>query len=58
MSSKKKQPTGLKTNEAKWGKTLMDAGWCAVPNTIIERQQAIGLDATDMNILLSLVDSR
>ena len=57
MATKKKQSatTTLKTNEAKWGKALMGAGWCAVPNVIIERQKAIGLDAIDMNILLHLM---
>ena len=44
----------LRANEKKWSKTLMDAGWTAFPSVIIERQQALGLDATDVNILLHL----
>lgn len=44
-----------KANIEKWGKTLMDAGWTAVPSTIIERQKKLGLDAIDMNILLHLM---
>ncbi len=44
----------LRVNERKWSKTLMDAGWTAFPSVIIERQKALGLDATDVNILLHL----
>ena len=44
----------LRINERKWSKTLMDAGWTAIPTVIIERQQALGLDAVDVNILLHL----
>lgn len=44
----------LKINEQKWSKPLMDAGWTVIPNVIIERQKALGLDALDVNILLHL----
>ena len=44
----------LKTNELKWSKPLMDAGWTAFPSVLIERQKALGLDALDINILLHL----
>ncbi len=47
---------GLKENEKKWGKPLIDAGWSLIPATIIERQQALGLDALDMNIILHIVN--
>lgn len=42
-------------NEKKWTKPLMDAGWTVFPSVILERQQALGLDAIDVNILLHLV---
>lgn len=45
----------LRTNEKKWGKPLMEAGWTLLPNTIIVRQRALGLTSTDINILLHLV---
>lgn len=32
----------------------MDAGWTVIPSVIIERQQVLGLDALDVNILLHL----
>lgn len=45
----------LRTNEKKWTKTLMATGWSAFPNIIIEKQQALGLDPLDMNIIIHLV---
>lgn len=44
----------LKENERKWTKVLMDAGWTVIPNVIIQRQAALGLDAIDINILMHL----
>ncbi|MCA9470172.1 MAG: helix-turn-helix domain-containing protein [Nitrospira sp.] len=44
----------LRINEQKWTKTLMDAGWTAIPSVIFERQKAIGLDPLDINILLHI----
>ena len=54
---KKVQPVDvetLKKNEAKWSKPLMAAGWNAIPSIIIEKQEALGLDAIDMNIIVHL----
>jgi DNA-binding transcriptional regulator YhcF (GntR family) len=44
----------LRVNEKKWTKALMDAGWTCVPSVIVERQQALGLDPIDINILMHL----
>jgi DNA-binding transcriptional regulator YhcF (GntR family) len=44
----------LRRNEAKWSKPLMTAGWNAIPSIIIEKQEALGLDALDMNIIIHL----
>lgn len=44
----------LRTNEQKWTKPLMDAGWVAFPSVILEKQHAIGLTPTDINIILHL----
>jgi hypothetical protein len=44
----------LKVNERKWTKTLMDAGWTVMPSIILDRQQALCLDAVYVNILLHL----
>src|SRR5271169_4223789 len=44
----------LRVNEQKWTKELMAAGWTVVSNIIVERQQVLGLDAVDINILMHL----
>ena len=42
--------------EHRWGKSLIDAGWVAFPSVFLQRQQALGLDPLDVNILLQLAD--
>ena len=42
--------------EHRWGKPLIDAGWVAFPSVFLQRQQALGLDPLDVNILLQLAD--
>lgn len=49
-----KSDNATKTNERKWGKPLIQAGWTAVPNVLIECQHALKLDALDVNILVHL----
>lgn len=44
----------LRINEKKWSPTLMKAGWTVLPNVLFERQQALGLDPLDINILLHI----
>lgn len=39
---------------ARWGAELAAAGWTAIPNVIFQRQNAFGLDALDINILMHL----
>ena len=51
---KKADVETLRKNEAKWSKPLMAAGWNAIPSIIIEKQEALGLDAIDMNIIVHL----
>jgi DNA-binding Lrp family transcriptional regulator len=45
----------LQENEKKWGHDLMKAGWTLLPNTIFQRQRALGLDSMDINILMVLL---
>ena len=57
MSAKDKTTAGeadLRTNEKKWTKLLMDAGWTVFPSVIIENQRQLGLDPVDVNIVLHL----
>ena len=51
---KKNAINAVKTNEKKWGKSLMEAGWTAFPSVILQNQKALGLDALDINIILYL----
>lgn len=44
----------LRVNEKKWSVPLMKAGWSAIPNVILEKQAALGLDPLDINIILHL----
>ena len=44
----------IKANEEKWTPKLMQAGWTSIPSVLIDRQQALGLEPIDMNILLVL----
>ncbi len=52
----KKSETGktLRENERKWTKLLIKAGWTLIPNVILEKQQALNLDALDINILIQI----
>jgi DNA-binding transcriptional regulator YhcF (GntR family) len=52
--SKQEKETRLRRNEEKWTPTLMDAGWTVLPSVILERQQALGLDPIDINIILHI----
>lgn len=46
----------LKALERKWGKTTLEVdGWTAIPNLLLERQQALDIDAVKLNILLVLL---
>jgi DNA-binding transcriptional regulator YhcF (GntR family) len=45
---------GLKQLQSKWGRELIAAGWVALPTIILERQEALGLDALDINIILHI----
>jgi hypothetical protein len=54
MITKTERNKRLQQNEKKWTSTLMDAGWTVMPSIILDKQDALGLDAIDMNILLQL----
>jgi DNA-binding MarR family transcriptional regulator len=60
--SKKKESPDTKENmekiralAKKWGNRTVRFGWTAIPNLLLERQQALKLDAVDLNILLVLM---
>jgi DNA-binding transcriptional ArsR family regulator len=43
-----------KVLEAKWGKTLIAAGWTALPDVVFQYQKALKLKPLDVTILLHL----
>lgn len=40
---------------SRWGKVNTEAGWTAIPTVLFARQQALGLDSIDLNIILHLL---
>jgi DNA-binding MarR family transcriptional regulator len=54
MDAQPAEQQKLRQSEKKWTPTLIQAGWLIIPSIILERQQGLGLDATDVNILLHL----
>lgn len=52
--TKPKPAENYSSIEAKWGKELAGAGWTPIPSVIFEHQHALGLDATDLVIILQI----
>lgn len=55
MAAKKKAEDDehLKENRKKWG-SLLEPGWTIIPNIILEKQHALGLDPVDVNLIAHL----
>jgi hypothetical protein len=49
MAAQPAEQQKLRQSEKKWTPTLIQAGWLIIPSIILERQQGLGLDATDVN---------
>jgi len=43
-------------SEKKWGKAVMDLGFCVMPSLIFRAQQRLGLNPTQLAVLLQLAD--
>lgn len=56
-TNKDKKTTGASERQLKekWGAVTLSNGFTAIPNTLIERQQALKIKPTEMNILLILM---
>lgn len=52
----KARPDNRKASERKFGKPVMELGFCIVPSLLIQAQARLGLEAQQMNILLHLLD--
>lgn len=44
------------SSEMKWGKKVMGLGFCIVPSLLLRAQQRLGLNATQLAVLLQLCD--
>lgn len=45
-----------KASEEKWGKPVMDLGFCIVPSLLLRAQARLGLNPTQLAVLLHLAD--
>ena len=45
-----------KASEAKWGKRVMALGFCMVPSLLLRAQQRLGLNPTQLALLMHLAD--
>jgi DNA-binding transcriptional regulator YhcF (GntR family) len=54
-ATKKQKGSNVRTNEEKWTPALMKAGWTVIPQVILDRQNALGIDAIDLNIILHII---
>ncbi|MBX3260378.1 MAG: helix-turn-helix domain-containing protein [Labilithrix sp.] len=46
--------TAMAKLKARWGVPAIDAGWTALPSVLLEKQAALQLDPTDINIILHI----
>ncbi len=49
-------PASKKASEEKWGKGVMDLGFCIVPSLVLRAQARLGLNPTQLAVLLHLAD--
>ncbi|MEL6323156.1 MAG: helix-turn-helix domain-containing protein [Pseudomonadota bacterium] len=52
----KAKPDNRKASERKFGKPVMEIGFCIVPSLLIQAQARLGLEPQQINILLHLLD--
>jgi predicted transcriptional regulator len=45
-----------KASDKKWGKSVMKLGFCVVPSVLLRAQQRLGLNPTQLAVLLQLAD--
>lgn len=48
--------TSDKQADTKWGKPVMKIGFCIIPSILLRAQQRLGLNPTQLAVLLQLVD--
>jgi DNA-binding MarR family transcriptional regulator len=48
--------TAAKASERKWGKAVMELGFCIVPSLLLRAQRRLGLNPTQLAVLMHLAD--
>jgi hypothetical protein len=54
LKASKTEAEHLKRLKDRWSGPLIDAGYTVIPNAILLRQQALGLDSMDLNIIAQI----
>lgn len=54
MNATKSDTNHMQRLKQRWTAPLIDAGYTALPNAILLRQQALGLDSIDLNIIMQI----
>lgn len=49
-------PKAKKASEEKWGRAVMDMGFCIIPSLLLRAQDRLGLSPTQLAVLLQLCD--
>ncbi len=49
-------PKAGRASEKKWGKQVMELGFCIVPSLLLRAQQRLGLNPTQLAVLMQLCD--
>jgi predicted transcriptional regulator len=53
---KSKKITSDQQADKKWGRPVMKAGFCIIPSILLRAQQRLGLNPTQLAVLLQLID--
>lgn len=56
MPKLKRKRLSDRPSEQKWGKNVMNLGFCIVPSLLLRAQQRLGLNPTQLAVLLQLCD--
>src|SRR5258708_18158116 len=52
---RKQAKPSIPSNDGKWTQEVMKAGYVVIPALLLDRQRALGLGASELNILLHLI---
>jgi hypothetical protein len=50
------QKANLKASERKWGKKVLESGFCIVPSLLLKAQRRLGINPTQLALLMHLAD--